>query len=86
MCSAAVTALVLGALAGALGSLFAHRARTLRVPVPSVWGVLLDGPAGYSPRGIQTRRVALILVAIGLVSFLVFVGLVIAGATCWPAS
>jgi len=82
MCSTALALLVIGGLAAVASSLSAYRARTLHAPTRSVWDVYLEGPAGYSPRGIQLRKLALICGAIGLASFLAFVGLVVAGATC----
>src|SRR6266581_6991130 len=44
MCLVALIVLAAGALSGAMSSLFAYRARTLRVPVPSLWDVFLEGP------------------------------------------
>jgi hypothetical protein len=86
MCSAALAALLFGAVSAIISTAFAYMARGLRAPISSVWGVYLDGPAGYSKRGIQFRKLALIGGALGLASFLTFVGLVWAGATCWSAS
>ena len=86
MCLVAIVILALGGLCGAGSSLFAYRARTLRTPAPSVWGVYLDGPTGYTGGGLQIRKLALILAVLGFAALLTFFVLVMTGATCWEAS